>query len=295
MQTNSLNRSPEIQDVPDSEFLDQSSFDHIRSDCLNVEKHLKSAIDALKWLHNNQQTFFQSSTQPKTRPLWRELRKLAMNACVFPLEHQALALVFGRVNPSLSEDEVEIFAKFRHLMYEPKRGLSFRARVRSHAYSSESRPKDLKYALPGALSDVAVLFLRSVLQNEVTALQKYTDGSCGEPSLHSISEFKRVSAAYSHTNGTKVRATAAALDVAVPDTSSVKRDARAKILRAFMRAKNTKLRARFEQDATAAGWSPVQKRDGGNELQPLLLAWNGPTNLKAEINKLNRKKLDVSK
>lgn len=79
------------------------------------------------------------------------------------------------------------------------------------------------------------------------------------------------------------------------DTSSVKRDARAKILRAFMRAKNTKLRARFEQDATAAGWSPVQKRDGGNELQPLLLAWNGPTNLKAEINKLNRKKLDVSK
>ncbi|RZO94189.1 MAG: hypothetical protein EVA59_00035 [Limnobacter sp.] len=218
MLANVSNSSPEVQDVLHSETADQCSLDLSLSNCLEVKKHLTSAIDALKWLQNNQQTFFHSSTQPESRPLWHELRRLAMNACLFPLEHQALARVFGRVNPSLSEHEVEIFAKFRHLMYEPKRGLSFRARVRSRAYSSESRPKDLKYALPGALSDVAVLFLRSVLQNEVTALQKCTDGSCGEPALHSISEFKRVSAAYSHTNGSKVRATTAALDVAVPDS-----------------------------------------------------------------------------
>lgn len=192
MQTDTSDSSPEVRDILESKIFDQSSPDHIRSDSLEVEKHLKSAVDALKWLQNNQQNFLQSSTQPESKPLWHELRRLAMNTCLFPLEHQALALVFRRTNSAIPAQEVEILAKLRHLMFEPSRGLSFRARVRSHAYSSESRPKDLKYALPGALSDVAVLFLRSVLQNEVTALQECTDGSCGEPSLHSISEFKRV-------------------------------------------------------------------------------------------------------
>lgn len=218
MQTDTSDGSPEVRDVLESEVFDQSFLDHIRSDSLEVEKHLKSAVDALKWLQNNQQNFFQSSTQPESKPLWQELRRLAMNTCLFPLEHQALALVFRRTNSEIPAQEVEILAKLRHLMFEPSRGLSFRARAKLHAYSSESRPKDLKYALPGALSDVAVLFLRSVLQDEVTALQECTDGSCGKPSLHSISEFKRVSAAYSHANGTKVRATTAAPDAALSDS-----------------------------------------------------------------------------
>jgi integrase len=207
MHSDSLNSFTEAQDV-----LDQAIFDHTFPVSHEVEKQLKSAIEALQSLQNNQQSFYQSSTQPQSRPLWRELRKLAMNACLFPLESQALGRVFSRTGPISSEHEVEILAKLRHLMYEPKRGLSFRARVRSRAQSSDTRTKDLKYALPAALSDVAVVFLRAVLQDEVEALDANLEASFDDLSLHSISEFKRVSAAYSKSSSSEVTRTAAAHD-----------------------------------------------------------------------------------
>jgi hypothetical protein len=82
MQTDTSDSSPEVRDILESKIFDQSSPDHIRSDSLEVEKHLKSAVDALKWLQNNQQNFLQSSTQPESKPLWHELRRLAMNTCL---------------------------------------------------------------------------------------------------------------------------------------------------------------------------------------------------------------------
>lgn len=84
------------------------------------------------------------------------------------------------------------------------------------------------------------------------------------------------------------------IDVEESDDSFVKRDKRAKVLRAFMQAENAKRRAWLKQHAITTVLHSVQSVEC-IEFNHALLDWTGPTNLQAVIKKLKLKPLDILK